>query len=140
MKNYYIYKKLGHFVKNCYKVKKGNKENINNACDNFGGNDYAFMASKGTSMAAMSKQIIDLDATKYMVLYQYSFDIYKSILETKVLLGNNNMLQAIRIGFIVGIFFVKDQIKRIKLKEVLHISKTKKLLLVSTLISYGCKV
>lgn len=29
---------------------------------------------KSTSMTAMSKEIINLDATKYMTLYKYSFD------------------------------------------------------------------
>lgn len=61
-----------------------------------------------------------------MILYKYSFDTYKEFSIIKIWLEDNGMVQAIRIESIIIEIFVKDQIKRITLKEVLRVPKMKK--------------
>lgn len=50
------------------------------------------MASKSTSIAAMSKWIVDLGVTKYMTPYKCLFNTYKAIPATLVWLGDNGMV------------------------------------------------
>lgn len=91
-----------------YKAKKGDRKNVKNTSNNFDGDNYIFLASEGASIAAMSKRIIDLDATRYITLYKYSFDTCEEISAIKVWLGDNSMVQAIGIGSIIVEIVVKD--------------------------------
>lgn len=84
IRNFFIYKKLWYFYKNYYNVKKKDRKNANSTCNDFDGDDYILMLSKRVIMVAMSKQIVDLDATKHMILYKYSFDNYEEIPTTRI--------------------------------------------------------
>lgn len=68
-------------------------------------------------MVAKSKQIVDLGSTKYMTSYKYSFDIHKKILLI-TFMEDNNIMQAIRMNTFVVKYVVKNQIKKIKLKNI----------------------
>ena len=51
---------------------------------------------------------MDLRASKHMTLYRAAFDMYEVITPHNVRLGDNNIVQAIRIKYVV----VKNNIKR----------------------------
>lgn len=84
------------------------KQNIRsekNAKDNV---DYAFVMRNGTHSRNVYKCIMDLRASKHMTLYRAAFDMYEVITPHNVRLGDNNIVQAIRIKYVV----VKNNIKR----------------------------
>lgn len=82
IKKYYICIKSYHFIKNCNDTKKEDIKNIKNTIYSFGRNDYTFIVNERASMAALSKQIINLGTTKHVILYKYSFNTYEAILVT----------------------------------------------------------
>lgn len=45
LKPRYICGKRGYFARNCFKAKRGKRENANNAFNNHRGKDFAFMIS-----------------------------------------------------------------------------------------------
>lgn len=55
MRNYYIYRKLDHFIRNYYNTDEGNMNTAKTACNNFDGDDYAFITIERALMPTMSE-------------------------------------------------------------------------------------
>lgn len=76
-----------------------------------------------------------------MTLYRCLFDTYEEILAINIFIEENGMVQAIRIVSIIVDIIVKIKTKKIKLKDMLYISKMKKnFFLVNKLVLHGYKV
>lgn len=76
-----------------------------------------------------------------MILYKRYFNTYQPILIINVWLDNNGMVEVIRMGTITKEVVVKGTSKKITLKDVLHLPKIKKnLLLMNKLVTDECKV
>lgn len=54
--------------------------------------NYIFMAYEGTSIATMSKRIIDLDTIKHITPYKYSFHTCEEIPAIRIQYKNNNTM------------------------------------------------
>jgi hypothetical protein len=115
-----------------------NKENANKAKDN---DDYAFATKDGDHCKAICKWIMDSGATKHMTPHRAAFDMYEVIPTRNVHMGDDNIVEAIRMGSILVEVMVKRRTKRIRIKDVLHVPKLHaNLLSVSKILSSGCKV
>ena len=89
----------------------------------------------------MYKWILYFGASNHMTSHRVAFDIYEVIFLRNVYLGDDNVIKAIIIGFIVVEVMVKGNIKRISIKDVFHISKLQaNLLSVSKLLLNELKV
>lgn len=73
-----------------------------------------------------------------MIAYKYLFNTYEAILASNVILADNDICEAIEIGFSIVEVVVNGQTNRIKFKKIFHISKMKQnLLSMSKLIMEG---
>lgn len=130
--------KLRHIACICSKAKYKGRENTNDVKDN---NDYALATLHATHSKAICIWIIDSGATKRMTFQKVAIDTYKVIAPCNVLLGDDSALEVIGMASIIVELLVRDKIKRIGIKNALHVPKLQaNLLLVSKLLSNGLKV
>jgi hypothetical protein len=84
---------------------------------------------------------MDSGATKHMTPHRAAFDMYEVIPTRNMHMGDDTIVEAIGMGFILVEVMVKGRTKRIKIKDVLHVPKLHaNLLSVSKISSSGCKV
>ena len=138
-KTCYYCGKPSHIARFCFKAKSNkDKENANQARDD---NDYAFATKDGDHCKAICKWIMDSGATKHMTPHKVAFDMYEVIPTRNVHMGDDSIVEAIGMGSILVEVMVKGRIRRIKIKDVLHVPKLHaNLLSVSKILSSGCKV
>lgn len=139
--------KPGHIARHCYKAKKWERDNANQAKDKEGANhakdedDYAFATQDGPYSKSICKWIMDSGATKHMTPYRAAFDTYEVIPPRNVHLGDDSVVQAIGMGCIVVEVLERGRLKKVTMKDVLHVPKLQaNLLSVSKLVSSGFKV
>ncbi len=138
-KTCYYCGKPGHIARFCFKAKNNKeKESANKARDD---DDYAFATKDGNHCKAICKWIMDSGATKHMTPHKVAFNIYEVIPTRNVHMGDDSIVEAIGMGSILVEVLVKGQIRRIRIKDVLHVPKLHvNLLSVSKILSSGCKV
>ena len=139
--------KPGHFARNCFKPKKSERDNANQANEKENANhakendDYAFSTQDGPHSKSMCKWILDSGATKHMTPHRAAFDTYEVIPSRNVHLGDDSVVDAVGVGSIVVEVLVRGRSKKMTIKDILHVPKLHaNLLSVSKLVSSGMKV
>lgn len=139
--------KPGHIARNCFKPKKWERDNANQAKEKETANhakedeDYAFATQDGPHSKSVCKWIMDSGATKHMTPNRAVFDTYEAIAPRNVHLGDDSVVEAVGVGSIVVEVLVGGRSKRIRIKNSLHVPKLQaNLLSVSKLVSSGMKV
>jgi hypothetical protein len=64
---------------------------------------------------------MDSGATKHMTPHKVAFDMYEVIPTRNVHMGDDNIVEAIGMGSILVEVMMKGQIRRIRIKDVLHV-------------------
>lgn len=137
-KTYFYCGKPGHITHFCLKAKKKYRENAKNANNN---DDYAFVMQHKIHLRSTCKWTIDLDEIKHITLHKAIFGIYELIPPHDLHLDNDSVVEAIEMNFIVIKMVIRGKANRIRIMDVLHVSKLQvKLLLVSKLVSSRLKV
>lgn len=89
----------------------------------------------------MCKWIINLGALNHMISYRATFDTYEVIAPYNVHLGGDNIIEAIGLGTVGVEVMMKDEIKRICIKNVFRVPNLQtNLLSVNKLLSNGLYV
>jgi transposase InsO family protein len=139
--------KVGHLARNCSKPKKWERDNANQAKDKENANhvkeedDYAFATHDGPHVKSLCKWIMDSGATKHMTPHRVAFNTYEVISPRNVHLGDDSVVDAVGVGSIVVDVLVRGQVKKMTIKDVLHVPKLQaNLFSVSKFVSSGLKV
>jgi hypothetical protein len=133
-------KKLGHFVRNCFKKKNDEKERkkTNQACED---HEQTLVAALSANDHTTSDWIVDSGATQHMTFEQEWFTTYEHISPRKVFMGDDTILEATGKGNIKATMQVGGKLSHPTITQVLHVPKMKNnFLSVSKLISEGFKV
>lgn len=93
---YFYCSKLDYIAQFCYKTKQ--KNDTKNAKDD---DDSIYVMRNETHSKSICKWIMDSEATKHMTLHWATFNTYKVIAPCHVHLGDDNIVEAIRMGCIV---------------------------------------
>ena len=108
----------GHLARNCFKPKKWERDNANQAKEKESANhtkedeDYAFATQDGPHSKSMCKWIMDSGATKHMTPHRAAFDTYEVIPPRNVHLGDDSVVNAIGVGSIVVDVIVRGHSKK----------------------------
>ena len=97
----------------CYKAKYKEWEDAKNTKDE---DEFAFGTQHGSHSENVCKWIMDIGATKHMTLYMPTFVTYEVIYSHNVRLGDDSVVEAIRMGSVV----VGVETKGIRNKSLHH--------------------
>ena len=103
--------------------------------------NHTFAMRKVIHFKSVCMWIMDSGAFKYMTLYKVVFDRYEVIAPPNMHLGDKNIIKIIGMGSIIVEIIIKNNIDRIHIEDVLHISKLHaNLLSMSKLVLKGLKM
>ncbi len=140
-KTCYYCGKPGHIARFCFKAKNNNNKETENANKAKDDDDYSFATKDGDHFKAICKWIMHSGATKHMTPHRATFDTYEVIPTRNVHMGDDSIVEAIRMGSILVEVMVKGRTKKIRIKDVLRVPKLHaNLLSVNKILSSGCKV
>ena len=133
--------KSGHIAKHCRSSQAKDKESAHQASKEEEEDEFAFAAHGGGEKANMFTWIVDSGATQHMTSHRDAFHTCRPILEKRIYLGDNGMVEALGMGEILVEVQVKGLTKKIRIEGVLHVPKLHaNLLSVSKLSLGGLKV
>lgn len=131
-----LQKKLGHIVRFHYKTKNPKNAKITKDED-----EFAFAMQHEAHLRSTCKCIMDLEATKHMIVHRMTFNTYKVIFQRNVRLGDKIVDKATRVRSIVVGVETRRKTNRIHITNVLHVPKRQaNSLSVSKLLSKMLKV
>ena len=101
-------------------MKNKERENAKNVKND---DDFTFALQHKAHLKSVYKWIMDLEATKHMILYRAAFDTYEVISLYNVRLGNDSVVETIVIRSIVINVEMKGKMNKICITNVLHMLK-----------------
>lgn len=133
----YHCRKPGHIVHFCYKANNNDQENANNTKND----DYAFSTQHKAYSNTMYKWIMDSGASNHRTSCRAAFDTYEVIASCNVYLEGNSVVKVVKLGSIIVDVMVRGKIRRVRIKDALHMPKLQaNLLPLSKFLSNGLKV
>ena len=111
---------LGHITRFCNKMKNKERENAKNVKND---DDFTFEIQHEAHLRSVYKWIMDLEATKHIILYRAAFDTYEVISLDNVRLDNDGVVETIGVRSIVINVEMKGKTNKFCIMNVLHMLK-----------------
>ncbi len=125
-------------MRNCLKKKSDEKEKANQACEN---QEQMFVAALSANEHTAYDWIIDFGSTQHMTFEQERFTTHEFIIQGKVYMGDDTILEAIHKRSIKATMQIGGKMLFIGIIQIFHVPKMKNnFISISKLISKGLKM